>query len=680
MKHYSKWLYSAMAVGMLASCSNDDIIDDNTPVVNDGPGYYMNINVVANGQSGTRSYTDGDNSSNDETEAGYAKENNVSSLYVVLAKPVAVDETKNIYNYEFIAASMLNNDKIVGKDEAKSLYVTKSKFSREDIDAYYTAEDGSGFRELTDEEATVAVFVICNPNKSIKAALATAKPGDTDWVNTKATIDENEPDGSLWTTAGNGSFVMSNYEVAKRKLPKNANTWSYYTTEDNAFDLSGENSLGGETVDNLSSGGNIKVHRLAARFDFKDGSPNKDQKYPVVNAKNADGSQGETLISVQLTDMSLINMNNAMHYFHRVSDNGLAQNSVLLGAEKPWYTDANGTPIGTPGNYIVDAYAAEKQTPITTGFSKYMKYHFFDDEGNMVTDYQNAWSTSKISDVLKGMKDNYKEKEYHIWRYATENVISNDKNQTNGWSTGVVFRGKMIAEEAALNSENTYVKNMAAAVNGASADGENPWLFKYGNNLLAGWEDMKNAAIMASYDYSTKQWDRNNGLYLIVFGNGGAGKFTIQLSDGTSEEIVDTMKPDENCANKLYQDMLAAEEGDAKTTATANFKKAVTDLGVAIYEASNGSEGWGYYCNYIYWNRHNNNNLPGIMGPMEFAVVRNNVYKLSVTMIRQLGHPTDPINDPDPLDPENPDEPVDIYMSVNVEIVPWVVRINDIIL
>lgn len=68
------------------------------------------------------------------------------------------------------------------------------------------------------------------------------------------------------------------------------------------------------------------------------------------------------------------------------------------------------------------------------------------------------------------------------------------------------------------------------------------------------------------------------------------------------------------------------------------------------------------------------------MGPMEFAVVRNNVYKLSVTQIRQLGHPVDPTNDPDNPDPENPDEPTDVYIKVNVEVVPWVVRINNIIL
>ena len=44
------------------------------------------------------------------------------------------------------------------------------------------------------------------------------------------------------------------------------------------------------------------------------------------------------------------------------------------------------------------------------------------------------------------------------------------------------------------------------------------------------------------------------------------------------------------------------------------------------------------------------------MGVMEFATVRNNVYKLSVNKITEFGHPGDPDDDPDPEDPGDPDE------------------------
>ena len=86
----------------------------------------------------------------------------------------------------------------------------------------------------------------------------------------------------------------------------------------------------------------------------------------------------------------------------------------------------------------------------------------------------------------------------------------------------------------------------------------------------------------------------------------------------------------------------------------------------------------GYFFYYYYWNRHNDNNAPAAMGPMEFAVVRNNVYKLSVTKINRLGHPRYTENDPDPVDPDTPDEKGDVYLKLSVDVLPWVVRVNNI--
>ena len=65
------------------------------------------------------------------------------------------------------------------------------------------------------------------------------------------------------------------------------------------------------------------------------------------------------------------------------------------------------------------------------------------------------------------------------------------------------------------------------------------------------------------------------------------------------------------------------------------------------------------------------------MGPMEFAVVRNNVYKLAVTNISKFGHPENGI-DPDPVDPTDPDEVAEYYFTVAVKVLPWTVRVNNI--
>lgn len=98
-----------------------------------------------------------------------------------------------------------------------------------------------------------------------------------------------------------------------------------------------------------------------------------------------------------------------------------------------------------------------------------------------------------------------------------------------------------------------------------------------------------------------------------------------------------------------------------------------------MYDAEAGGPGvGGYPMYYTYWNRHNDNGDNHVMGNMEFAVVRNNVYKLQVNSIRSFGLPMPP-NDPDnPWKPDNqtPDEQsyeLDITVTVN----DWVDRSID---
>lgn len=74
---------------------------------------------------------------------------------------------------------------------------------------------------------------------------------------------------------------------------------------------------------------------------------------------------------------------------------------------------------------------------------------------------------------------------------------------------------------------------------------------------------------------------------------------------------------------------------------------------------------------YIYWNRHNDNRNPNKMGIMEFAVVRNNVYKLEIRKISFLGFPKDPTEPGNPWKPDGntPDEEwpdLDVEFQVQV--------------
>ena len=152
--------------------------------------------------------------------------------------------------------------------------------------------------------------------------------------------------------------------------------------------------------------------------------------------------------------------------------------------------------------------------------------------------------------------------------------------------------------------------------------------------------------------------------------------------------------------NVLYgawSDVKAAAEAGTDATLQAAYNQAATGVaadaeptgaaaaaaGFTGYSAKDGK----YYNYYYYWNRHNDNGDPYKMGIMEFAVVRNNVYKLAVNAINRFGHPTppDPSNpdpnpepDPDPVVPDGPDESVNYYFNVTVKVLPWTVRINNI--
>ena len=147
---------------------------------------------------------------------------------------------------------------------------------------------------------------------------------------------------------------------------------------------------------------------------------------------------------------------------------------------------------------------------------------------------------------------------------------------------------------------------------------------------------------------------------------------------GTWAQVVEAAKTTTSEALKFAVSVCnTATEGENGTvTNTAKSADILKTAGFTGYTPVNGK----YHVYYYYWNRHNDNGNNQNMDKMEFAVVRNNVYKLCVDSIERFGHPTpggtDP--DPDPVDPTDPDEQKDYYFSVTVKVLPWVVRVNHI--
>ena len=82
----------------------------------------------------------------------------------------------------------------------------------------------------------------------------------------------------------------------------------------------------------------------------------------------------------------------------------------------------------------------------------------------------------------------------------------------------------------------------------------------------------------------------------------------------------------------------------------------------------------GYRCYYKYWIRHLDNSNNTEMGVMEFAVVRNNLYRMLITNVEDLGEGTPEII------PDTPDEG-ETYLKVVLNVKPWILRdLTDIVL
>lgn len=129
----------------------------------------------------------------------------------------------------------------------------------------------------------------------------------------------------------------------------------------------------------------------------------------------------------------------------------------------------------------------------------------------------------------------------------------------------------------------------------------------------------------------------------------------------------------------IYTDAAAIYTSAAELTAAhSSLSAASTDAELAAAGVKRFiRDAAGFPVWYTYWNRHNDNNKPLQMGIMEFATVRNNVYKLQVNSISTLGLPAEPGGD-NPWQPagDTPDEQGP-QMDVKVSVSAWVNRVYD---
>ena len=692
-KSFSMLLAMAAALSMTA-CKEENLAGGQVNPEVDGKYVYVTAALALPTAAGTRSQTDeeGDTNSNakPDYEYGYDYENDVRSMLLVIA-----DKQDNYITHTVVKgitqAPTTNN---------KFDFIVNGEIKHDALDEAY--------KTVLADDKTVNVYVYCNFTARLLNLFNDPEQYEEtydNWLNWSGSVEEAaSPAGqkpsisnTIWA---NRSFLMTNAEKFPVLFPDTIEDWSDYADKSNPYQMNPDGTQG--DVKDLEP---IHVERAAARIDFRDGSAG-DNTYPLeINLD--DDAEGETknLFSVHLTRMSLVNMSKNFHYLRRVSANGLAEGAVIGGIEKK-------------DNYVVDtdADAKLKVEGINPGnAADYFNFPLYSKEAvdGKFAYNMSAWYVDDIDTVLEGSEDTWGgANTYHIWRYVTENTIPSIDQQKTVQSVGVIFKGAIIAGKDVTAGYNgtepgdedyepyvsTEVQDALAAAAKQDANYDYPILYSYDNMLWAGVSGLVKGAILegeGSPLYFAVEKTLSNW-YLVYTepkeeGEEIKGEFkysetkpeakegekvqslTIAIFNAIENGTDDESKKFENCT-------IGAYKVDGDEDAEARFMAIAPTNGITVYKATDEKDGWGmgYYCYYFYWNRHNDNLKSGEMGIMEFATVRNNVYKLAVTKIGQLGHPRVPGFDPDPVDPEDPDEEPVNYIQVKVEVLPWVVRENNI--
>lgn len=266
-------------------------------------------------------------------------------------------------------------------------------------------------------------------------------------------------------------------------------------------------------------------------------------------------------------------------------------------------------------------------------------------------------------------------------------VVDTDADWKSSYSSGSESDHFYYTYQPNDAGASTYDWDKIADVTGASgtADTDNSWnadgtkgdykIWRYAteNTIPKGTDDgLQKKGITTGVAFKGEIKGVSEGMKTLLNGTNTVYVFDNILW-GTWENVEEAAEATESDNTTLANPSLAAAYNKATKEGYTDAKAVAA--GFTIFRPNTTGK---YEVLYYYWNRHNDNKNNGSMGPMEFAVVRNNVYKLSVTGVDKFGHPTDPKDDPDPENPEDPDEEDDVYFKVAVEVLPWVVRINDI--
>lgn len=340
----------------------------------------------------------------------------------------------------------------------------------------------------------------------------------------------------------------------------------------------------------------VDVERMAARLDYQASGSYTCQDPQYSGA------------TVEITGAALVNNLTAGSYLTKrvatdVNGNGLS----YLGDET---LDA-----GVQTNYVLDPWTAQK-TAANNSFTI----------GNATAQPASAlygvWFDGSWADPNEWASSDGSENWQRIG-YTLENTTAAAEAGSR-YSTGVVFKAQF------------HPQGVPNYTDGAT-------FFSYGGNLYASMEDMMQHFYGSVFtnDFSkvtscTTWGEVKDFIASTLLTNDPSGYYTWlkNQADGKAndEVVTETDAKALTWSQYMLTECGYSKSADGVVTLDQNGKVTRTALrptGVHTYEDAT--------CYYTWWVRHSNDGLDDTNGVMEYAIVRNNIYKLKVNSIYSLG-------------------------------------------
>lgn len=450
----------------------------------------------------------------------------------------------------------------------------------------------------------------------------------------------------------------------------------------------------------------VHVERLAAKIRINEQAGVNDFIYTI-------NSGAATEAKVRLDQVAIVNkLTSGSYLLKRVTEDVAdcysalptsADNDKFLGNEN---TGVNGFGI----NYVIDPWTRAKETITPSAdnlnardalvgaslTSPYATANLSYDNDFVGDNYASMW-TSYGSDVvnLSAYSGTFP---LHL-AYTQENTTSLTM-QKNGYSTGALFKatyfpknwaatttavvggntvGKVEAVEIDYNGSDAGTGYDAISSSTAPADFK---FYVYAGNIYKDYEAIFNEYVWTEQ----KPLDGNqDGTPIYSYSDFTATDIVnVKVADlfkhllaGYSDpfDYIDYLidkydtnkdgKYDSNDTDYAADKTFAAADA-IETYLTAN----QTEVNAVAVPYENG------VCYYPYWIRHASNGIPTKMSVMEFAIVRNNIYDMTVKEISGLG-----LSGAEKPVPGKDDEEDKYYFNVELYVKNWIVRNNnDIIL